>query len=263
MACNRPWTIKTDRGAFLVPCGWCMQCRIDKRNEWEMRLAFEVQKSQGFFLTLTYDDLHLPKDLGLHKEDLQKFFKRFRKNVKIKLKYYAVGEYGEQGNVITGLQRPHYHAIVCGINALHALPLVQKSWTFGFVKCLPAQHGSIRYVLKYMDKQIHGFEANVIKYGDKQPPFALMSKGIGLDWICQNQDTVDSLNGVPYNGRLRPVPRYYKSHFGFNDVGFSPSKKIKLQEYMAEHDCTLEKALNDMGKVNELHLLGAERTHSK
>lgn len=260
MACNRPFLCKTKEGTSkAVPCGWCLQCRIDKREEWTMRLAFEVQAHQGYFLTLTYDDDHLPKDESLHLEDLQKFFKRYRKNSPDKIKYYAVGEYGEQGNLITGLRRPHYHAIVIGHNALKAQSIVPKAWNFGFIKCLPAQHASIRYVLKYMDKQIHGEELLAKEYGDKTPPFAVMSKSLGLEWIKNHPDVIDHFNGVPYNGRVLPIPRYYKNHYAPNDVGMSPDKKRVVLQYMSDHDCDWITALNALGSVNEQHLLGAER----
>ena len=51
------------------------------------------------FVTLTYDDDHVPKDksgrLVLRPDDLKNFLKRVRKDVYPgKIRYYAVGEYG-------------------------------------------------------------------------------------------------------------------------------------------------------------------------
>ena len=62
------------------------------------------------FLTLTYNDDNLPSDVGLHKDDLQRFFKRLRKALDTKkIRYFACGEYGDTTS------RPHYHAIVFGL----------------------------------------------------------------------------------------------------------------------------------------------------
>ena len=63
------------------------------------------------FSLYTYSDDHLPDNGSLVVADLQKFFKRLRKqyakrNTCIKLRYYAC-EYGDRHG------RPHYHAIVC------------------------------------------------------------------------------------------------------------------------------------------------------
>lgn len=264
MACNRPWMMKDKNGRFVaVPCGWCMQCRIDKRNEWTMRLDFEVSKRKGSFVTLTYDDLHLPSDLGLHKDHVQNFLKRLRKFYPPRsISYYAVGEYGEQGNVVTGLKRPHYHLILIGDGPIGFGRTVKESWPFGFVLCKPAQKGSISYVLKYMDKQIHGAEALVAEYGDKQPPFALMSKGLGLSYMAENIERVEHFGGIPYNGKVRPIPRYYLDRFNLSNV-VNQNKRAKVLEYMESHNCTYEKALNDLGRQNEVDLESNELLHRK
>ena len=59
------------------------------------------------FLTLTYNDQELPAGETLVPTDLQKFWKRFRKNHS-PVRYYSCGEYGDR----TG--RPHYHACAFG-----------------------------------------------------------------------------------------------------------------------------------------------------
>lgn len=98
MLCNFPWIKREkDGSAMVLPCGKCKGCKMAHSREWAFRLLCELDtyQGQGIFLTLTYDDLHLPKDLSLHKEDLQNFFKRLRKALPgVKIKYYACGEYG-------------------------------------------------------------------------------------------------------------------------------------------------------------------------
>ena len=83
-----------------------------------------TENNQACFITLTYDDNHLPKDHSLNKEHFQDFLKRFRKSInkqygsKINeegvrvpvnpIRYFMAGEYGDHS------WRPHYHAILFG-----------------------------------------------------------------------------------------------------------------------------------------------------
>ena len=59
-----------------------------------------------FFITLTYDDAHLPYNQSLSVRDFQLFMKRLRKEFGSGVRFFHCGEYGEK----TG--RPHYHAIL-------------------------------------------------------------------------------------------------------------------------------------------------------
>lgn len=92
-------------GAIKVPCGKCRGCRLDRCRSWADRMIFELDHSKkAVFLTLTYDDEHVPAflnmetgeiNLTLQQRDFQNFMKRLRKQFKDKdLRYYAVGEYG-------------------------------------------------------------------------------------------------------------------------------------------------------------------------
>ena len=92
-----------------VPCGKCIGCRLDYSRKWAIRCVLEAQMhKENCFLTLTYDDEHLPKGEKLEKEEMQKFWKRLRKATGTKIRYYMAGEYGTEGG------RPHYHACVFG-----------------------------------------------------------------------------------------------------------------------------------------------------
>ena len=100
-----------------VPCGQCLGCRLDYSRMWAVRCYHESQlHDKNMFITLTYDDEHVPwsavtGEQTLVKKDLQLFWKRLRKHfdkLGIKIRYYGAGEYGDYTN------RPHYHAIVFG-----------------------------------------------------------------------------------------------------------------------------------------------------
>lgn len=72
-----------------------MACKVNRTSEWTLRLCHELNSwAYASFVTLTYDDEHLPSDKALHKKEVQNFMKRLRKYSGLKLRYYAVGEYG-------------------------------------------------------------------------------------------------------------------------------------------------------------------------
>ena len=91
-----------------LPCGQCIGCRLERSRQWAIRCMHESQlHERNCFITLTYADM--PSGRSLHKDHLQKFWKRLRKAIHpTKIRYFACGEYGD------GFDRPHYHAIIFG-----------------------------------------------------------------------------------------------------------------------------------------------------
>ena len=115
---------------MLIPCGQCAECRAQYARNWANRLLLELQyHDSAYFVTLTYDDAHVPRSeskdgfphLTLDKRDCQLFFKRLRKAFPDdNIRYFLAGEYGDQTH------RPHYHAIVFGLH-LDDLVLVGRN----------------------------------------------------------------------------------------------------------------------------------------
>lgn len=101
-----------------VPCGKCITCRLAKSFEWSVRCTCESYfYKENYFLTLTYDNEHLPADRQLNRLHFQQFMKRLRWHFRgYTLKVFYCGEYGDKRN------RPHYHAIIFG------LPLAEKNY---------------------------------------------------------------------------------------------------------------------------------------
>lgn len=72
--CYSPITIKNNSKLYRplvskdlvkVPCGKCRECRLKMQNEWFIRIYYEWLEcrqhgGQTFFITLTYNDYHLP-----------------------------------------------------------------------------------------------------------------------------------------------------------------------------------------------------------
>lgn len=95
MRCENPLSIKVNGNWRVFGCGHCLACKIQRSREWSFRLSLEAHYwKDASFLTLTYKNDSLPADKSLHKEHLQKFFKRLRKDLNSPIRYYAVGEYG-------------------------------------------------------------------------------------------------------------------------------------------------------------------------
>lgn len=96
---------------MTVPCGKCLACLSQKSREWTMRLSHEwyyYNQRNSIFLTLTYDNNHIPDNYSLNRRDVQLYLKRLRK-AGLKFKYLCAGEYGFKYG------RPHYHLIIFGI----------------------------------------------------------------------------------------------------------------------------------------------------
>lgn len=216
-----------------VPCGVCVDCVSNKRNSWSIRL-YEEQKvhNDAWFITLTYDDLHIPcfssdtreivKGIVnvfesetkfdsniLLKKDLQDFMKRLRKLVpKRQLKYYAVGEYGDK------FKRPHYHIIMFNLadSSEEAHLLIQQAWTLekksiGRIDVAHCSPQAINYVTKYVQKNLTNKKAYLF------PPFSIMSKGLGKAYIDANKNYHNDFEKYTYTfdgGMETALPRYYK-----------------------------------------------------
>ena len=119
MACVKPfqkliWFSKMNmRVPVPVPCGHCPACRRDKISMWSDRLAFEAIGKPSAFLTLTYNDDHLPEDKSVSFEDWQRFHDRLRHYPGVpKYKYFVTSEYGSVNF------RPHLHVCIIGLDAL-------------------------------------------------------------------------------------------------------------------------------------------------
>ena len=91
--------------SLQLPCGRCIGCRLERSRQWAMRCVHEASLSPyNSFITLTYDDAHLPYRSDLDYPAFQRFLKRLRKTASSPVRFYMCGEYGPL------TQRPHYHA---------------------------------------------------------------------------------------------------------------------------------------------------------
>lgn len=169
MLCKGPYAIR----GMLVPCTRCLPCRFNRRRMWTFRMVLETLKhGDSSFLTLTYDDNHLPAGGTLVPRDAQLFIKRLRKALDpIKIRYFLVGEYGDTSN------RPHYHAALFGV-PLSADKIVQEAWGKGHVMLGDLNLHSAQYIAGYTVKKMTQKED--VRLNGRHPEFARMSLRPGI-----------------------------------------------------------------------------------
>ena len=236
---------------MLIPCGQCIGCRIRQREDWTTRIELEARdypKDQVWFITLTYDDEHVPGMIVKTGElvrpaqyvwkpgkrtpesvqilmytDVQKFLKRLRKAYRGKLRYFVAGEYGEQ------TARPHYHMILYGWqpfdlkdlyktrkNGYYTSDWLSNIWEQGNVQIAQAVPETYRYVAGYVTKkmyEIDGKKANVYYELGQPKPFACMSlkPGLGDKYYQQHKRKIWKQGYIQCtNGKHAQIPRYYE-----------------------------------------------------
>lgn len=170
---------------IIIPCGKCSFCKNAKKKDWATRLTMESENyKEKFFLTLTYDEKNLPKNGSLQKKDLQDFFKRLRRHIEpTKIKYFAVGEYGEKS------LRSHYHAIIYGFfpkdiqpvknlkgSILFTSPSICKIWGKGQIGISTVNYQTCAYVARYVLKKAYDIDKQFYKLTGLTPEFQVSSK---------------------------------------------------------------------------------------
>lgn len=224
------WSSLAETGRFKVaiPCRHCIGCHLDYARDWANRLLIELKDMKcGIFLTLTYDNEHLPRTRDgvptLSKRDIQLFFKRLRKHfADRKIRYYICGEYGPK------TLRPHYHAILFGLdlNELKDTRVVQKNevgdllyssptlvsiWSNGMIGIGEVNFKTCSYVGRYCLKK--HYKQNKAELHGALPEFTLSSRnpGIGMlhydDYLLSDSDyvTVVASDG----SRTFPMPKCF------------------------------------------------------
>lgn len=209
MKCLNPILLHDKLGKLVeVPCGHCYTCKKTRAKEWAFRLMCEqLEHNSSVFITLTYSPEFItnvpyapfPFYATLYPKDLTNFFKRLRFNLgNRKIRYYACGEYGGE------TKRPHYHAILFNVDYCDT-PIIEKSWSQGFVKVEDVNIATISYVAGYVQKKLYGSDV----YPDCiTPPFSRMSKSIGKKFFEEHCDDI-WVNGLHFQGMRIKVPRYY------------------------------------------------------
>ena len=231
-----------ERWSEEIPCGKCYGCRMEYAKQWATRCILESKQwENNWFITLTYDDEHLPlkeqinTDTGemkgimsatLEPPAVTKFMKDLRRYWKYhydedNIRFYACGEYGGRNG------RPHYHIIAFNLNIRDIKPLgrtqtgrmqwdsdiIRKIWGKGLTGLGKVEYESCAYVARYMLKKQKG-PGSTEWYAEKGlvPEFTRTSRrpGVGGNYYEANKDKIYSYDEIilPKGQKVKP-PKYY------------------------------------------------------
>lgn len=237
---------------ILLPCGRCIGCRLERSRQWALRCVHEASlHEQNCFLTLTYDDDHIPENGSLVLEDIQNFLKRFRDRISPrKLRFFQCGEYG------TLLQRPHHHVCIFGYDFddkdlffrssqgfnVWRSPTLEKLWPFGYSSIGELTFETAAYTARYILKKINGTEADE-HYQGKKPEFITMSRrpGIGAEWAKRYFTDLYPKDFVTIRGGIKCKPAKFYDRL-FDEFHHDQMRQIKLKRksFARDHDLDLE-----------------------
>lgn len=226
--CLHPFSLP---GVGVVPCGRCPNCRSNKRQSWIYRLECEArQYPLSLFVTLTYDDEHLPMErIGsdlfaqevpvVSKRDVQLFMKRLRRKYEdYKIRFFLTSEYGTENG------RPHYHMILFGFpfTGKKAGDLLAECWQQGFVQAHPLTQREISYTCKYMyEKSAIPFVLQDVK---SAKPFMMCSRRPGIGYVWLSEYILDFYRKHPRSyvmsahGLKQAMPRYFAEKLYDDDM---------------------------------------------
>lgn len=224
----------------VVRCGQCLDCRLARARVMAERGLVELGcHSASMFLTLTYSPECVPLSypegggpydfsLTLVPLDFTNFMKRLRFHYSsARLRLMACGEYGDENH------RPHYHAIVFGLDPtdlkfftrtdlgdiLYTSEILDKIWGLGHVFVGEVTYESLGYVARYILKKQTGEGKEVYERLGIAPPFSRYSNRPGIGGLYLDSvkaDLVDSsvIPDILYvstsrGGKEFSFPRYF------------------------------------------------------
>jgi len=235
--------INKEYATFQLPCGKCLECRLEYARQWAIRCVHEAQMHpENCFVTLTYNNENL-KSERLQYIDFQLFVKRLRSKIfrdflstygkenwklltkaeqktlskQFQISIFVTGEYGEKN------KRPHWHA--CIFNYTPTDPILKYTsdrgdrvyesetlsqlWGHGLAEYGQVTLESAGYCARYAAKKlVHG--------KDEDHNFHPISKksshqAIGKTWIEKYYlDVFNYGNLILPDGKTCAIPRYYE-----------------------------------------------------
>ena len=275
------------RDLLKLPCGQCIGCRLEYSRQWADRCVMEsltTPDDMSWFVTLTYDDDHLPPLLSdisdspypgsIDWDDHQLFFKRLREHAARKgygdnLRHYSASEYG------TKELRPHYHSMIYNLklpdltyykrnklgDVLYNSDFLTDLWGKGFVVVGQASWRTAAYTARYVVKKRKGKDAaDFYDAFDIKPESTRSSNrpGIATDYYNQHwQDlyygasqkiVLPPVGGVPY---LTTPPRFFDEKFKKIDPERLEQIKLKRRDIAEEVEKSRARMLCIVGSEDE------------
>lgn len=242
------WSQKTysrEYAIFQLPCGQCIECRLEYARQWAVRCVHEAQMyEKNCFITLTYDDEHLESDrliyahfqnflkrlrdfvfrshlksLDLTRDQYQCLEKNERKSIyaQIEIGCFVTGEYGDKR------KRPHWHACLFNWSPgdaqykysnergdqVFSSEILSSLWGFGIVEFGSLTFESAGYCARYAAKKlVHGADCDhdFVPISKKSSRQAIGKKFLEKFW----RDIFSYGELRLPNGATCAIPRYYE-----------------------------------------------------
>lgn len=220
MLCSK---MATRKDGQQFPCGQCLNCRVNRRREWQSRLLLEAASHAcSAFVTLTFRDTGVATIL--RKTDLKYFYRSLRVSHP-DIRHFSAGEYGSR------FGRAHYHCII-----FSDVPLlddhIRSCWPYGSVDIGNVEPASLDYVLGYLVKNKKQVPWPV---EERFPEFRMFSQGMAKRALSHLLvDGCELPREYRVFGKRWPVGRYLRDRA--KKMGFSISEResVKLEAYEAQ-----------------------------
>lgn len=261
------------------PCGRCLSCRLNNAGDLAIRMMGELlYHRRASFVTLTYNEEHLPEGWNLDYPQVQLFLKRLRKilmvpydyqyvkgfigpRYKFPFRYVITGEYGTKNG------RPHYHGIFFGVGP-ERVKDIEAAWSddagpIGYVSAFNVTRETCNYVAKYTTKKLMGEASSWYKEAGVVPEKMLSSRrpGIGANFACDYGHEFSARGYLfTHRGNKQRIPRYYKNRI----VGINPLAAQRLSDltdsYLLKKNFDAREKIVRFGyaKVDGMKLLAEE-----
>lgn len=259
---RKRWSVTLDRRKGYVdlpaglPCGGCDGCLLERSRVWAVRCMHEASLHiRNCFVTLTYDDAHLPPRGSLCKKDFQDFMKRLRKEFcDERIRYFHCGEYGAK------FGRPHYHACLFGFDFRDKIylgvrkgfpvwrsPSLEAAWSFGRSEIGAVSFESAAYVARYvLKKQVRTgpvIDALSREVVGLEKEYVTMSRrpGIGREWFEKFKGDIWRRGDVVSRGMPMKPPRYYDVALELENPGEFERLRQERRKKRKRQDETVER----------------------
>jgi len=272
LSCYRPWpayrqrdgTVSQKQGpdaeAIRLPCGACIGCYMDRSHMWSLRCRHEASGwTHNAFLTLTYDDDHLPWHGSLDRLKPRRFIRYLRRAMsgvecapgseKRPIRYFGCGEYGSKR------ARAHYHILLFNVRFTdtarygrdtYTSQLVSALWPYGSHLIGTVNAASASYVAGYATKKVSAWQ-RAAKYDvmdpstgevvSRVPEFAMMSLKPPIGWYWYDKYKSELRNGyIVVDGQQVSIPRLYADKLAVDAPALHEEMQWHRHEKMASYD---------------------------
>lgn len=252
------WSGVSPGREFLIGCGKCLGCTLDRSSSWALRVQHEARYfERNCFLTLTWDDEHLPESPEAARYEIRKFQARYLKEFGLH-RFFGCLELGSRS------RRIHAHLIPFGEDfkagawqigrskSGHPLwrnAVIEKLWPFGFADVGELTSESASYVARYVTAKVEGPQSvwlthpvtgELREWPTLYRPFYPSRPALGMRFLDEFAEDVWS--GLRARGGARlPTPPAYSKRLKVLDADrYEQLVEDRIQSVTAKRDLSEE-----------------------